>query len=206
MGPRRWCRGMDGEGLPGERKLIASMGPRRWCRGMGLMKAQMVLSVIASMGPRRWCRGMGGSSRSGQRPSYSASMGPRQWSRGKGRGARVTGRWIACFNGATTMVSWNGFAEAGSGINASLQWGHDDGVVDWARAGHDDWDQRKASMGPRRWCRGMASTPRPVKLTPLARFNGATTMVSWNGHGTAQATSTLSLQWGHDDGVVEWTP
>ena len=67
------------------------------------------------------------------------------------------------FNGATTMVSWNG--ELSLDLKALvararvLQWGHDDGV------------------------RGMATIAglRDLAAGRQSRFNGATTMVSWNG-------------------------
>ena len=61
-----------------------------------------------------------------------------------------------------------------------LQWGHDDGVVEWDVAG------RSGEGGG-------------------GSFNGATTMVSWNGSSPSPNNDGLRLlQWGHDDGVVEW--
>ena len=62
----------------------------------------------------------------------------------------------------------------------SLQWGHDEGVVEGI-------------------AKRMSATPR------LRGFNGATTKESWKST-TANAVATArseSLQWGHDEGVVE---
>ena len=54
------------------------------------------------------------------------------------------------------MVSWNGNGTPGFLPKlVLLQWGHDDGVVEWRS--------------------------KPPRLTPWRGFNGATTMVSWNG-------------------------
>ena len=62
----------------------------------------------------------------------------------------------------------------------SLQWGHDDGVVEEDGA-------RDAGDGYR-------------------RFNGATTMESWKKQiGRKAASHRPRLQWGHDEGVVEDT-
>ena len=91
------------------------------------------------------------------------------------------------FNGATTMVSWNGGSTVSAAFGerraAAFQWGHDDGVVEWCLT--------KIALG------GVA----------MAGFNGATTMESWNGrHRRLHVISSAveKLQWGHDDGVVEW--
>ena len=43
-------------------------------------------------------------------------------------------------------------------------------------------------------------------MSSSVRFNGATTMVSWNGRTwRLNLTHIGTLQWGHDDGVVEWS-
>ena len=65
-------------------------------------------------------------------------------------------------------------------LDCSLQWGHDEGVVE---------DDRMAGWRP----------------SPRRCFNGATTKVSWK---TRQALmrrlrQDTQLQWGHDEGVVE---
>ena len=212
------------------------MGPRRWSRGMNRSSrrqchADDVVGLLQS-GPRRWCRGMG------------VPVGGNEKTRRQ------------AFNGATTMVSWNGRTggflislkpcfngspdrfrsgnrqrfQRNSIRLSKLQWGHDDGVVEWenrcsrdsskikdlqASMGPRRWSRGMgkrrfaappiwtASMGPRRWCRGRGPVRRrPSRFfasmgprrwcrgmgtnadgTPARRdrFNGATTMVSWNG-------------------------
>ena len=109
------------------------------------------------------------------------------------------------FNGATTMESWKGSAKRPASFSSVLlQWGHDDGVVERPRRGPaarptstsfngattmESWNGRRplgrlasgglASMGPRRWSRGKGPTGRN----------------SWG--------REFTLQWGHDNGVVE---
>ena len=178
---------------------------RRWCRGMGPVLASTCRSSRTRLqwGHDRWC--------------------PVEWLRIPSR--MVTGSRRS-FNGATTMVSWNG-----------------------PRPGRDAVAHcSPASMGPRRWCRGMAldsdvAIRHRSRRSAASRFNGATTMVSWNGfsimsmprvkswlqwgsfincthcmasmgprrccRGMAAATVRDGgpggrFQWGHDDGVVEW--
>ena len=118
-----------------------------------------------------------------------------------------------CFNGATTMVSWNGGpssstpAQSFPTTSKELQWGHDDGVVEWidggpetaGRAtlqwGHDDgfveWTAR--SSGGKHAGAGEEA------------FNGGHDdgVVEWVTTEQPATPETL-LQWGHDDGVVEW--
>ena len=111
-------------------------------------------------------------------PTTEASMGPRRRSRGR--------------RGEDELVQQR----------MTLQWGHDDGVV-------ENWRAEIADRG-------------------RSSFNGATTKESWktgsadtsvsadrwlqwghdegvveNGRRTADSVSGLALQWGHDEGVVE---
>ena len=131
----------------------------------------------------------------------AASMGPRRGSRGRLVHRRCTSR------------------------RSSLQWGHDEGVVEDATALRRSADS--ASMGPRRRSRGRRRLRRRT-VTTAESFNGATTKESWKTHASATCDRRASgfngattkeswktgfrrdvvaraskLQWGHDEGVVE---
>ena len=211
MGPRRRCRGRWTMPLDVcRRRRLASMGPRRRCRGSDSGSAERFMMAwigfngattkvswkwhlaayadvkqlaSASMGPRRRSRGSGGRLTSCRYRARCASMGPRR--RCRGSDLHAAQRTVAA---------------------RSLQWGHDEGVVEVAAV-----DRRlllatvPASMGPRRRCRGSASMSDRIpgiaalaSMGPRRRcrgsgdrgragepvdtcFNGATTKVSWNG-------------------------
>src|ERR1700728_3763916 len=83
------------------------------------------------------------------------------------------------------MVSWNGASTAGVSV-----------------------ENPQASMGPRRWCRGMAG-PRRIGHARRPALMGPRRWCWGMDDGLAQAVVTPAvpcklLQWGHDDGVVEW--
>ena len=85
-----------------------------------------------------------------------------------------------------------------------LQWGHDDGVVEDARWSADVVPAFViASMGPRRGVVEDGIDRRRLRAR-CACFNGATT----RSRGRRDQAGTIggsqdTLQWGHDDGVVE---
>ncbi len=63
---------------------------------------------------------------------------------------------MAGFNGATTVLSWNTYCRCEKcGRRGSLQWGHDGVVVEYPAQGSDQDLKHRASMGPRRCCRGI---------------------------------------------------
>ena len=137
MGPRRWCRGMEG----GFAFIAMSDCALQWGHDDGVVEWGIAESamkiggggwIAASMGPRRWCRGMAPGS-----PDHERARVVLQWGHDDG------------------VVEWT-LPSRGLGDGGALQWGHDDGVVEW-------------SCGPRERLQGLAA-----------------------------------LQWGHDDGVVEW--
>jgi len=85
----------------------------------------------------------------------------------------------------------------------SLQWGHDEGVVEGDYSAPLVQASVPASMGPRRRRRGRHDA---TALHPWGgyRFNGATTKASWKAEITVSVDAkAITLQWGHDEGVVE---
>ena len=134
----------------------------------------------------------------------------------------------ASFNGATTKASWKADrCRHGRLAWTRLQWGHDEGVVEgpsaavsvvphamgfngattkasWKAVAQSAVDDVPcvASMGPRRRRRGRQERPSSVKST-WPSFNGATTKASWKATARARDWLMSSLQWGHDEGVVE---
>ena len=144
--------------LAGHRATAFSMGPRRW------VVARVEWEPLSSPTPTG-C------------PSFNGATTMVSWN--GPRGMRVAPARFG-FNGATTMVSWTGRIglsscfppcllqwghddgvvewqayDAAFGIRGALQWGHDDGVVEWSNAKSGSDGLLRASMGPRRWCRGM---------------------------------------------------
>ena len=92
-----------------------------------------VASEQASMGPRRWCRGMAYPSWNGSAwwNGFNGATTMLSWNGNDGRRGDAP---ILGFNGATTMVSWNGDIDGPLFVRAwrrtALQWGHDDAVVE----------------------------------------------------------------------------
>ena len=149
---------------------------------------------------------------------------------GRQHGDIIESRQVS-FNGATTKASWKAPLEVVRGVvHPQLQWGHDEGVVEGAGHGGSSvrpltrfngattkvsWkadlsarvigDDVEASMGPRRRCRGRRTDRGLALASVVACFNGATTKVSWKAYvATGRSlTSSIELQWGHDEGVVE---
>ena len=85
----------------------------------------------------------------------------------------------------------------------SLQWGHDEGVV--------EGDASTTSVARPESCFNGATTKASWKASvdgtstePHERFNGATTKASWKATTSSRSTAAAGqLQWGHDEGVVE---
>ena len=171
--------------LPSARDRVRSL---QWGHDEGVVEGDSIRDsvisrrLIASMGPRRRCRGRR------LRMAYETPLG----SHG--------------FNGATTKVSWKAGQRRRSRLHrsTSLQWGHDEGVVEGDRC-------TLTSATEVDWCFNGATTKVSWKARTLwrqgirhVRFNGATTKVSWKGRDQAAVYPTMMmLQWGHDEGVVE---
>ena len=185
------------------------MGPRRWCRG----RPRQLRSARSDVSELQWGHDEG------------VVEGAQRW-----RGDRHD---LHGFNGATTKVSWKARSRrlrCDTGVHASmgprrwcrgrrwrmpssierpsrwLQWGHDEGVVEGGVIRVEiDGRWRRASMGPRRWCRGRRDPWVHRVPRDTTGFNGATTMVSWKAPKSSRyaAVPAIALQWGHDDGVVE---
>ena len=189
---------------------VASMGPRRRCRGR-----RLVLRPNFAVGD----------------PRFNGATTMVSW---KAHAEPTRPTWLAVWLqwGHDEGVVEGDRPYSGSDRRRQqLQWGHDEGVVEGStRAASTSARRVVASMGPRRRCRGRRCTCRaslfdtgnPLQwghdegvvegVTPileperlLARFNGATTMVSWKAPITVpvEREQTDTLQWGHDEGVVE---
>ena len=109
-------------------------------------------------------------------------MGPRPFSRGNHTYShRLRGR-LPSFNGATTFQSWKrGISPLLGAKEPLLQWGHDLSVVETTPIRTGCAVDCPASMGPRPFSRGNA-TSRPYQHLEIPCFNGATTFQSWKRH------------------------
>ena len=230
MGPRRWGRGRLLERLTaaaGEYKL-------QWGHDAGVVEDTAMPSVRicgddASMGPRRWGRGR---RPAGWRPTWAAgfngattlgswktptiagptptsaqiaSMGPRRWGRGRPSQRASAGAYAASLQwGHDAGVVEDHVGHGAKALAYKLQWGHDAGVVeDAAEDGESGESPSAASMGPRRWGRGRLGRGGTVSGAMTASMGPR----RW-GRGRRDGTSNLlvrddTLQWGHDAGVVE---
>ena len=138
--------------------------------------------------------------RRARRPGRStvASMGPRRRRRGR-RLAEDDAPARLCFNGATTKSSWKAAAITRRRLTA-LQWGHDEVVVEGGLRLDFDTGSR---------CFNGATTKSSWKggqgrhVDGRRRFNGATTKSSWKAASLRDIPASRSLQWGHDEVVVE---
>ena len=130
-------------------------------------------------------------------------MGPRQWCRGRQLAPGASSPRTGSFNGATTKVSWKALTDlAGSRGLQSLQWGHDNGVVE-GNVNFLNIAGGASFNGATTRCRGRRPSLTATRY-PSRCFNGATTKVSWKASSSSEhMASTPELQWGHDKGVVE---
>ena len=135
--------------------------------------------AVASMEPRRCRRGKRWEEENETRqlPSFNGATTMSSW-----KTCWPATGWIrvSSFNGATTMSSWKTLDEASQqDPRRTLQWSHDDVVVENRAASTRAARAPFASMEPRRCRRG--------KLGPLLGL----------------LSDALLLQWSHDDVVVE---
>ena len=259
MGPRRRCRGSAAEFTKrNSEALYASMGPRRRCRGSVPGNVRDVHSLIASMGPRRRCRGsdvQGYLRPNKQKIGFNGATTKvswkcddwvtgrvmedlLQWGHDEGVVEDAVGRQTIrrrhdmSFNGATTKVSW----KCGHHLHHESRGGRFNGAttkVSWkCRLGLRRGDAiLRASMGPRRRCRGrwgkrigglercfVASMGPRRRCRGSAVFDMKTTSTTTTAsmgprrrcrgsvpRNTRRPGSGTLLQWGHDEGVVEVT-
>ncbi len=229
MGPRRRCRG-EATGVLTTVPLRsvapqASMGPRPRCRGRGVCDSLMSVARPNSgqlqWGPRRRCRGKSSSGEPSTAPfseNERASMGPRR---------RCRGRRLSDWPPVPAAVFQNLKLQWGHDEGVVEGVGYTIGRFRPADSGRFNGATTKVS-----WKAGR----RPVALRPVAsrRFNGATTKVSWKAQAGRRAgqsafaeasmgprrrgrgrlgrrtasrmLSSVVLQWGHDEGVVEGGP
>ena len=184
---------------------VASMGPRRWSRGRdvdGLRRA--ALGGPASMGPRRGSRGRGRVEDGRRTPEgFNGATAMEPWKSAPGISSSRADD--ASFNGATAMEPWKsarGVADVDH--DGWLQWGHGDGAVEertWIRAdaaasielqwGHGDGAVEEvvaaseSTDGERKlqWGHGDGAVEerrrRGSALGGRRRFNGATAMEPW---------------------------
>ena len=90
-------------------------------------------------------------------------------------------------------------------INVTLQWGHDDVVVERRSILIEFMRLLLSFNGATTMASWKGRRRTPIKIC-CPCFNGATTMVSWKGtHQLLSVSRLRRLQWGHDDGVVERT-
>ncbi len=184
--------------------MMASMEPRRCRRGKQPLKRWSRQSSSASMEPRRCRRGKHFDPGFDLAGIGDASMEPRRCRRGKRRLAR-------CLQACRTRLQWSHddvVVENSENLDAitttgSLQWSHDDVVVE--NNDHDAFPARAvvASMEPRR-CRRGKRRRLWKRLHGRPGFNGATTMSSWKTLNPMPFPPVgFTLQWSHDDVVVE---
>jgi len=133
-----------------------------------------------------------------------ASMGPRRRRRGRPLFHRLDPTPRRRFNGATTKASWKARRPLLKPSGPwSLQWGHDEGVVEGVAFVLCDRVDSRASMGPRRRRRGRragdvsAENVLRASMGPRRRRRGRPERIK------ERFGDEFSLQWGHDEGVVE---
>ena len=172
MGPRHFSRGITRAVTIPTAETPASMGPRHFSRGIchryspsrqdrwlqwgrGISAAELYVQVdpadlpqAASMGPRHFSRGI-----VCVHPISVRWVLKLQWGRGISAAEfsplAAGKRCLSCFNGAAAFQPRNCSA-SGSGLR----------------------EDRKASMGPRHFSRGITPSPSSNQMDP-ASFNGA---------------------------------
>ena len=129
-----------------------------------------------------------------------ASMGPRRRRRGRLEAAS-TADSLRSFNGATTKASWKDeLASRALASKVTLQWGHDEGVVEGVPSARCRCRSRMLQWGHDEGVVEGQTTGRSLTATS---FNGATTKASWKAVTACYRCDGCELQWGHDEGVVE---
>ena len=202
--PRRWSRGDVGDVWVVARAGDASIRPRRWSRGdtaVDVIAPNVTMSFNSATTLESWRLLF---ARLGNSAEAWASIRPRRWSRGDNHIRQTGGSRRSGFNSATTLESWRRPKRTGRSImSASLQFGHDVGVVETAVSYRRTAAKNCASIRPRRWSRG------DIRLIVAHWYENRASIRPrrWSRGDRRKRRAGRScpavLQFGHDVGVVE---